>query len=82
MFSDKVIAHGLHRTILSRLKYQYASTYLLRFDFDSPYSFAKRLFVGRSGSVAGNKFPMIKKHNYDFQVHQNCNTFDCRSLSW
>ncbi|XP_037916880.1 esterase B1-like isoform X1 [Hermetia illucens] len=35
LLSYKVFWHGIHRTVLSRLKYASAPTYLYRFDFDS-----------------------------------------------
>lgn len=46
--TDRCFAHPIHRLILSRVKSQTAPTYLLRFNFDSRYSFAKRLFAGRN----------------------------------
>lgn len=37
----------MHQTIMARIKNHSASTYLLRFNFDSSYSFTKTMFAGR-----------------------------------
>lgn len=38
----------MHQTIMARLKSHSASTYMLRFNFDSSYSFTKTMFAGRN----------------------------------
>lgn len=45
VFSYKYFWHGIHRTILSRLKYATAPTYLYRFDFDSKKFNHVRIFM-------------------------------------
>lgn len=48
ILNDKLFAHPTHRTILSRANAKSAATYLLRFNFDSPYSLTKKIFAGRN----------------------------------
>lgn len=54
ILTDKLFAHPTHRLILSRAQNESASTYLLRFNFESKYNMVKKVFVGRN--VPGNNW--------------------------
>lgn len=56
---DKAFAHPIHRLIVSRIKYQHAPTYLLRFDFESTYSVLKRTCVGEQVPGVCNVYELI-----------------------
>ncbi|XP_036344645.1 esterase B1-like [Rhagoletis pomonella] len=48
IFSFKIFWHDFHRTILSRLTFARAPTFLYRFDFDSPdFNFYRAKYCGR-----------------------------------
>lgn len=47
LLTHNMFLHGIHRTVMSRLTYATASTFLYRFDFDGgEFNFCSRRFFG------------------------------------